>query len=362
MSGQRKVAISDDPSSWPTHWPDKPIDWDGQWNGYLGRGVRDSLTETYFVMDDDADREYLPHFRPDSADTARGGLGLKVNGRAMEWRWPKLRDVLFLSFTISNESTTFYDSMYAAQYIDYGIGGHDNSSNNDASYLPSAQIFIARCTAPYGLPGNWSPVGMVGVLGLSTPDSNGITGVRTTTVHNYDLNNDERNWTVISASGVTLENTLGLNAVAFLSSGPFTLAPAQEKHLLLAYIFAVDSTELLAKADVVRRFYNSGFDNQVLDEAQSEPTGLPDGFELNQNYPNPFNPTTSIRYGLPQRSHVTLTVFNMLGQQVTTLVNGQIEAGYHEAKFDASGLASGVYFYRLQAGSFVDTKKLLLLR
>jgi hypothetical protein len=80
---------------------------------------------------------------------------------------------------------------------------------------------------------------------------------------------------------------------------------------------------------------------------------LPNEFLLHQNYPNPFNPTTTIRYGLPQRSHVTLTVYNTLGQQVTTLVNGNEEAGYHEQKFDGTGLASGVYFYRIQAGSFV---------
>jgi len=83
---------------------------------------------------------------------------------------------------------------------------------------------------------------------------------------------------------------------------------------------------------------------------------------LDQNYPNPFNPSTTIHYGLPQRSRVTLTVFNTLGQQVATLVEGDQEAGYHEVKFDACGLSSGVYFYRLSAGSYVQTRKLLLLR
>jgi hypothetical protein len=83
---------------------------------------------------------------------------------------------------------------------------------------------------------------------------------------------------------------------------------------------------------------------------------------LEQNYPNPFNPSTTIRYGLPVRSHVTLTVFNTLGQQVATLVNGEIEAGFHEAVFDASGLASGVYLYRLQAGDFVQIRRLVLVR
>jgi hypothetical protein len=83
---------------------------------------------------------------------------------------------------------------------------------------------------------------------------------------------------------------------------------------------------------------------------------------LDQNYPNPFNPSTTIRYGLPSMAHVTLSIFNTLGQQVATLVNETQDAGYHDARFDASGLASGVYFYRMQAGNFIQAKKLLLLR
>ena len=89
---------------------------------------------------------------------------------------------------------------------------------------------------------------------------------------------------------------------------------------------------------------------------------LPEAFKLDQNYPNPFNPSTTIRYSLPQRSRVSLTVFNTLGQQVATLVNEAQEADYHDVRFDGSGLASGVYFYRIMAGTFVATKKLLLIR
>ncbi len=89
---------------------------------------------------------------------------------------------------------------------------------------------------------------------------------------------------------------------------------------------------------------------------------LPREFVLDQNYPNPFNPFTTIRYDLPHNSFVTLTVYNTLGQQVAQLVKEQQQAGYHDVVFRGDGLASGVYFYRLQAGSFVDVKKLLLLK
>ena len=88
----------------------------------------------------------------------------------------------------------------------------------------------------------------------------------------------------------------------------------------------------------------------------------PTEFSLRQNFPNPFNPSTTVRYGLPHKTTVQLSVFNTLRQNISTLVNGEQEAGYHEVKFDGSGLSSGVYFYRLTAGDFVAVKKLLVLR
>jgi len=100
--------------------------------------------------------------------------------------------------------------------------------------------------------------------------------------------------------------------------------------------------------------------------------GLPDNFELYQNYPNPFNPTTKIRYSIPSlalrervsegRVRVSLKVYDVLGNEIATLVNEEKPPGNYEVEFNAKGLASGVYFYRLTAGSFIQTKKMILLR
>ncbi len=97
---------------------------------------------------------------------------------------------------------------------------------------------------------------------------------------------------------------------------------------------------------------------------------LPTAFALEQNYPNPFNPSTQIQFALPKASHVKLEIYNALGERIATLLNETRQPGYYSEQFDAIGLASGIYFYRLQAGdpsagsghSFVDTKKLLLLK
>ncbi|NCS90419.1 MAG: T9SS type A sorting domain-containing protein, partial [Ignavibacteria bacterium] len=85
-------------------------------------------------------------------------------------------------------------------------------------------------------------------------------------------------------------------------------------------------------------------------------------FALLQNYPNPFNPVTKIKYAVSIRQYTTLKVYNILGREVATLVNEYQAAGNYEVKFDASNLSSGVYFYKLQSGNFVQTKKLLLMK
>jgi hypothetical protein len=89
---------------------------------------------------------------------------------------------------------------------------------------------------------------------------------------------------------------------------------------------------------------------------------LPSEFSVSQNYPNPFNPTTVIKYQLPKDSYVTLRLYDILGREVSVLVDGMKEAGYHEVSFDASRLASGMYLYSLKAGDFTSVRKLVLLR
>jgi len=91
-------------------------------------------------------------------------------------------------------------------------------------------------------------------------------------------------------------------------------------------------------------------------------TGVPTKYELGQNYPNPFNPSTSIKFAIPKASDVKITVFNMLGQVVSVPVNENKTAGFYEVKFNGSNLASGSYYYRIEAGNFLETRKMMLIK
>ncbi len=102
--------------------------------------------------------------------------------------------------------------------------------------------------------------------------------------------------------------------------------------------------------------------HQPSGDLQNEEAAAPGQFALQQNYPNPFNPTTYIGYELAQASHVRLGLYNVLGVEVASLVNEVETAGTHAISFDASKLSSGVYFYKLVAGNFVDVKRMMLLK
>lgn len=112
-----------------------------------------------------------------------------------------------------------------------------------------------------------------------------------------------------------------------------------------------------------------GYFAQLDDVEVSNPIGIqqissevPNRYELKQNYPNPFNPVTNIEFNIPGSEHVNLVIFNSLGQEVATLVNQQLTPGTYKYDFNASGLPSGAYFYRLTAGNFVKTNKMILTK
>ena len=154
-------------------------------------------------------------------------------------------------------------------------------------------------------------------------------------------------------------------------TGPFNLAAGDTQEIVIAIPIArgtdnINSiTKLRELAAHVQEFYNT----ELVEILNTKETLAPTGYTLFQNYPNPFNPKTTIEYEIPEKSNVTIKIYDILGREVQTLVNNQEQVRYkYKVEFDASALASGIYFYRMQvnpvsgAGGFSETKKMVMLK
>ncbi len=151
-----------------------------------------------------------------------------------------------------------------------------------------------------------------------------------------------------------------------ISAGPFTMAPGDTQEVVFAAI-AGDGPDRLSSVTVlkdyalqVRNFY-SGLVS-IATDVKRDPVGLPEVTGLDQNYPNPFNPTTVVRYQLSVASNVRLVVYDIVGREVAVLVNERKLPGSYSVEFDGSRLASGMYVYRLSAGSHVECRKMVLMK
>ncbi len=160
--------------------------------------------------------------------------------------------------------------------------------------------------------------------------------------------------------------TINLDVRQMTNTGPFELVKNEENEIVVAYVIG-QGTSPLDAITVAREIDDTAqiiFDrNLIITGVDLEDNlSLPVEYSLSQNYPNPFNPTTTINYQIPEISFVTLKIYDVLGNEITTLVNEEKPSGYYEIGFNASSLASGIYFYSLQTGSFVETKKMVLMK
>ena len=167
-----------------------------------------------------------------------------------------------------------------------------------------------------------SPNGAIGTNLFAGTDGGGV----------FLLTNNGASWTAVN-SGLT---NMAVNALAVTET----------------YLFAGTSY-----GGVWRRPLS-----EMITSVERVSTDLPTNFSLSQNYPNPFNPVTTIQFSLPSKSFASLKIFDVLGKEVTILISEKLPAGEYSRQWNGAGLPSGVYFYRLQAGSITETKKLVLLR
>jgi hypothetical protein len=162
----------------------------------------------------------------------------------------------------------------------------------------------------------------------------------------YDLENPD---------GIALVWSQNFNSSRFLPAYEIVFNSSSEEYADIAVIVQQDGSCQLTE-EALKKYRGDG--------ASLE---LPEDFELTQNYPNPFNPTTTIRYALPEDANVKLTVYNMMGREIKSLVNQKLSAGYHYAEWDGTDnngniVANGLYLYRIEAGTYVMTHKMMFLK
>lgn len=217
------------------------------------------------------------------------------------------------------------------------VGWMDPSVNYSHAYLHlNASLWLAKILEPAPL-----PVELISFIASSSGNSVYLNWTTATEINN---------------SGFSIERGSGNNnfiAVGFISGKGTTTKTS-------SYSFNDNN---LAPGSYVYRLKQMDFDGKVnySNEVNVDITA-PSVFSLEQNYPNPFNPTTSIKYSIPRDGMVSLTIYNILGVKVLTLVNQNMSAGKYEVKFDASHYASGIYFYRLDAGIYSSVKKMILVK
>lgn len=145
-------------------------------------------------------------------------------------------------------------------------------------------------------------------------------------------------------------------SVLFPSIAPQEISPGEEIDVYFAMAVGLTESQLDSNMSLAFERYN----NLITTVDKKEE--LPNRITLYQNYPNPFNPTTTIKFTLPKKQFVEMKIYNSIGQLVKELVNKELPGGVHEIVFNANGLASGVYFYRMQVDDFFSTKKMIILK
>lgn len=246
-------------------------------------------------------------------------------------------------------------------YLAVGASGLQNFGTKGAVPVPGLTLLLEDLNAPadlvYALPSTFNTTWTSKFTETLTLKANGVDFVpATVTVHNASYKVDA--YGLMTMPGGTAHDALRIRKVDSTSSG-----------VHLTFIFLAKNGASVQASAANGDAPNSGTIgvnsiswSQPFNTAVTPPAGRPATFLLAQNYPNPFNPSTLVTFELPERTTASLRVFNLLGEQVATLVDGPLEAGEHQVRFDGARLASGVYLYRLQAGSMIQTRKMILVR
>jgi len=291
-----------------------------------------------------ADQEAVTSFSDSNATSYR--VGIQVTLHTYAWNRDSTSNFILLEYHIHNLNTTPDSNFFAGLFFDWDVGA--NGSNNVADF--ERAISLGYAYNQTRTPRTYVGCALLGggAINYSVIDNaDPITGI-------YKTFTKLRKWQCLSGGTVTTK--AGPTDISMVvSGGPMTIQPNSD--IILPFVLAAGDTlaDLERAVTVAKEMYGT------TTRVEKEPS-TPKREELCQNFPNPFNPTTEIRFSISKLSTVKMKVFDILGREVATLVNEQRAAGNYSVKWNASNLPSGVYFCQLRAGSFVGTKKLLLMK
>ncbi|MCW8812684.1 MAG: T9SS type A sorting domain-containing protein, partial [Chlorobium sp.] len=236
------------------------------------------------------------------------------------------------------------DEIYPGIFADWDIG---NYSTNRGGYCPSINLFYMYDN------GGSIDTNYYGIMGISVNGSplapNSIMGMITDSLA-------WSRWDVYHYMTTTVLDTIVTDADyrIYACLGPYSFPAGDTLSVVIAFVAGTSLEDLLANAQAAIEY---GLNTPV---EQTSITEL--DFALHQNYPNPFNPSTTFRYSIPTQSKVVIKVFDILGNEIATLIDEEKSVGTYELTWNAANLPSGVYFYQLRAGEFISTKKMILLK
>ncbi len=289
---------------------------------------------------------------------ANGGastVGLDIKEAAYEWNDAANDDYIIMRYRIKNTTAATISNFYMGIYDDWDIG--TGGANNKANYDAVNKIgYVYRSD---NVPTTYT--GMT-LLSPGTPTWWAIDNDNTLAGNPFGVydgfTDAEKFQSISSGIGRTAAGVAGTGSdvSASYGSGPYTIAPGQEIIIAYALVAADNLVNLQINANNAKIKYNTVLGINTFDPL------LPSKYSLSQNFPNPFNPTTNINFSLVKSGFTSLKVYDMLGKEVATLVNGIQQAGSYSYSFDASKLSSGVYYYKLESSDFADTKRMMLVK
>ena len=289
-------------------------------------------------------------FNDDNAGTSK--LGITTELKSYSYFNAPNNHYIILQYLFTNKSDTDIKGFYAGLFFDWDIDATDYDKNIVAYDSLSGFGYaydknLARINTYIGMA--LLSKGNYGIYAITNDGSDGGIDI-------YDGFTKSEKWTALT-SGIKHATAGPADISAVVSSGPYNI-PAKSS-IDVAFAIAADTSITALRKAVKNAKEKFGW---ILSDVTNNKIIVPVKFELYQNYPNPFNPTTIIKYSIPKQSMVSLKVYNMLGEEVAELVNGEKSKGNYQVNFNAKGLSSGIYLYRIKAGNFVQTKKMVLIK